>query len=139
MSLSTASITGLLESQTNMTIQKSLLSAASRVDDETAIELLGLLNSSDGSLSASDIISLIGSSDDSQELSSNSLSNLLAMDSLVTLFDSEDSQTSGIADYLSSVSEEYDASLSSYIEDNADLAIIAQANASSSSVLDMFS
>jgi len=139
MSLSTASITGLLESQTNMTVQKSLLSAASHADDETAIELLGFLNSSDGSLSASDIISILGSSDDSVELSSSSISNLLAMDSLVSLFDSENSQTTGIADYLSSVNDEYDAEISSYIENNADLAIIAQANASSSSVLDMFS
>ena len=138
MSLSTAGITGLLQSQTSLTVQKSLLSVASKVDDETAVELYGLLNSSGGSLSATDIISLLGSSDDSVKLTSNSLSNLFAMDSLLSLYNDDDA-ASGIADYLSSVSDGYESSLSGYIADNPDLALIAQANASSSSVLDIFS
>ena len=137
MSFSTESITNLLESQTSVSVQKSLLSVASRVDGETATELLSLLNSSDGSLSATDILSTIGSSDDSVELTANSLSNLLAMDSLVSLFDSD--KTSGISTLLSTGYEDYKSSLYEYIEENPDLALLAQANASSSSVLDIFS
>jgi len=109
MSFSTESITNLLESQTSVSVQKSLLSVASRVDGETATELLSLLNSSDGSLSATDILSTIGSSDDSVELTANSLSNLLAMDSLVSLFDSD--KTSGISTLLSTGYEDYKSSL----------------------------
>ena len=140
MSLSTESITSLLESQASLTVRKSLFSASSHVDNETAAGLLGLLNSSGGSLSATDVLSFLGYSDDSVELTANSLSNLFAMDSLVSLLDSGDSEdTSAISDLLSSGYDDYESSLYEYIADNPDLALIAQANASSSSVLDIFS